>query len=142
MAPGKSLAGAAVATLICLSGSAFADEVKGAATVKVQDPKRGSIPELVYAYSTATPTSSAQETQSFQRDGVISELYVEVGDQFKKGDPLFDFGASPAAVVAYEQAKTTLSLAQRALERKQQLFKQKLATLIENSTRSLEQVRR
>jgi RND family efflux transporter MFP subunit len=120
--------GAAFAALVCLPGPAIADEVKGAAAVKVQDPKRGSIPELIFAYGTAGPTSSAQQTESFQRDGRVSEIFVEVGDQFKKGDKLLDFGASPAAVVAYEQAKTTLSQKQHALERKQQLFKQQLAT--------------
>jgi RND family efflux transporter MFP subunit len=120
--------GAAFAALVCLPGPAIADEVKGAAAVKVQDPKRGSIPELIFAYGTAGPTSSAQQTESFQRDGRVSEIFVEVGDQFKKGDKLLDFGASPAAVVAYEQAKTTLSQKQHTLERKQQLFKQQLAT--------------
>jgi len=124
----RFLLSAAAAALIFLNGAAIADEVKGAAAVKVQDPKRGSIPELIYAYGTATPTSSATQTASFQRDGMVSELYVEVGDQFKMGDKLLDFGASPAAVVAYEQAKTTEAIKKRSLERKQQLFKQQLAT--------------
>jgi membrane fusion protein (multidrug efflux system) len=44
------------------------------------------------------------------------------------GDPLLDFGASPAAVVAYEQAKTTKTLAERSFARQQQLFKQQLTT--------------
>jgi membrane fusion protein (multidrug efflux system) len=135
----RFLLSAAIAALICLRGPAIADEVKGAAAVKVQDPKRGSIPELIYAYGTATPTSSATQTASFQRDGQVSEIFVEVGDQFRKGDKLLDFGASPAAVVAYEQAKTTLSLKQHALERKQQLFKQQLATRddVENAEKDL-----
>ena len=124
----RFLLSAAAAALIFLNGAAIADEVKGAAAVKVQDPKRGSIPELIFAYGTATPTSSATQTESFQRDGMVSELYVEVGDQFKMGDKLLDFGASPAAVVAYEQAKTTEAIKKRTLERKQQLFKQQLAT--------------
>jgi len=124
----RLLLGAAFVALLCLPGPAIADEVKGAAAVKVQDPKRGSIPELIFAYGTAGPTSSAQQTASFQRDGMVSELYVEVGDQFKKGDKLLDFGASPAAVVAYEMAKTTEAIKKRTLERKQQLFKQQLAT--------------
>src|SRR5712675_836011 len=124
----RLLLGAALAALICLHGSAIAEEVKGYALVKVQDPKRGSIPDMVYGYGTATPTSSATVTASFQRDGQVADIFVEIGDQFKMGDPLLDFGASPAAVVAYEQAKTTLSLKQHALERKQQLFKQQLAT--------------
>ncbi len=136
----RLLLGAAVAALMCVSTAAFADdEVKGAALVKVQDPKQGVVPNLVIAYGTATPTSSATQTASFQRDGMVSELYVEVGDQFKKGDKLLDFGASPAAVVTYKQAQTTLSLKQHALERKQQLFKQQLATRddVENAEKDL-----
>src|ERR1700736_5829138 len=119
---------AATAALIFLSGSASADEVKGSAAVKVQDPKRGSIPDVVYGYGSATPSSGATVTASFQRDGQISDIFVEVGDQFKIGDPLLDFGASPAAVVAYEQAKTTKALAERSFARQQQLFKQQLTT--------------
>jgi membrane fusion protein (multidrug efflux system) len=122
------LLSAAIASLVFLHGPALADEVKGAAAVKVQDPKRGSIPELIIAHGVAIPATSATQTASLQRDGMISEIYVEVGDQFKKGDKLLDFGASPAAVVAYEQALTTLSQKQHALERKQQLFKLQLAT--------------
>jgi RND family efflux transporter MFP subunit len=124
----RFLLGAATAALVCLHGAAIADEVKGTAAVKVQDPKRGSIPELIYAYGTATPTSAATVTASFQRDGQIADIFVEVGDQFKKGDKLLDFGASPAAVVAYEQAKTTKTLAERSYARQQQLLKQQLTT--------------
>jgi RND family efflux transporter MFP subunit len=124
----RHLLGAALASLIFLQGSAIADEVKGIATVKVQDPKRGSIPDMVYAYGTATPSSSATVTASFQRDGQVADILVEVGDQFKKGDTILDFGASPAAVVAYEQAKTSKALAERSLARQQQLLKQQLTT--------------
>src|ERR1700704_6923103 len=119
---------AATVALIFLHGSAIAEEVKGIATVKVQDPKRGSIPDMVYAYGTAPPRSAATVTESFQRDGRISDIFLEVGDQFKKGDPLLDFGAAPAAVIAYEMAKTTEAIKNRPLERKKKLFKQQLAT--------------
>jgi RND family efflux transporter MFP subunit len=124
----RLLLGAALASLICLHGSAIAEEVKGYALVKVQDPKRGSIPDMVYGYGTATPTSAATVTASFQRDGQVADIFVEVGDQFKMGEPLLDFGASPAAVVAYEQAKTTKALAERSFARQQQLLKQQLTT--------------
>ena len=124
----RLLPGAVLAALICLYGSAIAEEVKGYALVKVQDPKRGSVPDMVYGYGTATPTSAATVTASFQRDGQVADIFVEVGDQYKMGDPLLDFGASPAAVVAYEQAKTTKALAERSYARQQQLFKQQLST--------------
>jgi RND family efflux transporter MFP subunit len=124
----RFLLSAALASLILLNGSASADEVKGYALVKVQDPKRGSIPDMVYGYGTATPTSAATVTASFQRDGQVADIFVEVGDQFKMGDQLLDFGAAPAAVVQYEQAKTTKTLAERSFARQQQLFKQQLTT--------------
>jgi RND family efflux transporter MFP subunit len=96
--------------------------------VKVMDPKRGSIPQLVDAYGTATQRASAMVTESFERDGEVTDIFVEVGSQVKMGDPLIDFGASPTAVLAYEQAKTTKSLAEHSLARQQQLFKQQLIT--------------
>jgi RND family efflux transporter MFP subunit len=124
----RLLLGAGVAALIFLNGAVKADEVRGIAAVKVQDPKRGSIPEVVYAVGQATPKQGAMKTESFQRDGQVSDILVEVGDQFKQGDPLLDFGASPQAVINYEQAKTSLELAKNQLSRKKVLLKQQLAT--------------
>jgi biotin carboxyl carrier protein len=91
---------AALAGVICLSGPAIGDEVKGV---------------------------RSGESVSFQRDGMISDIYVKVGDQFRKGDRLLDFGASPQAVVTYKQAQMTVTLKKHALERKLQLFRQKQA---------------
>jgi RND family efflux transporter MFP subunit len=115
----------ALISLIALHGSAWAD-VKASALVQVGNPKRGSIPDTLVGYGTVDSENTL--TRSFQRDGQIANIMVEVGDQFKKGDPLLEFGAAPAAVVAYEQAKTTLRLAQGTLALTKQLFDQKLAT--------------
>jgi membrane fusion protein (multidrug efflux system) len=117
-------------TVVCLillqrSDRAVA-EIKGLALVQVVDPKRGAIPDLVVGHGVVESDNTL--TRSFQRDGQVSDLMVEVGDQFKKGDPLLNFGASPAAVVAYEQAKTTLRLAQGTRDRTMQMVKLKLAT--------------
>ena len=109
-----------------LPGSALA-EVKGLALVQVKDPARGFLPDTVTAYGIVESENTL--TRSFQRDGQVSNIMVEVGDQFKKGEPLLEFGASPAALVAYEQAKTTLRLAQGSLARAQQMLKLKLITL-------------
>jgi RND family efflux transporter MFP subunit len=107
-----------------LPGTARA-EVKGIALVQVQDPKRGSIPNTLVGYGVVESENTL--TRSFQRDGQISNIMVEVGDQFKKGDPLLDFGAAPAAVIAYEQAKTALRLAQGTVARVKQLLDLRLA---------------
>lgn len=116
----------AIACLVLAYAPARADEVKGTALVKVEDPQQGTIPQLVR--SQGSVEAQTLKNESFQRDGQVSNIMVEVGDQFKKGDPLLDFGASPAAVVAYEQAKTALRLAESTLARTQSMFKLKLVT--------------
>jgi RND family efflux transporter MFP subunit len=103
-----------------------AAEVKGMARVQVSDPKQGSIPDIVFGYGVVESDNTL--TRSFPRDGQVSDILVEVGDQFKKGDPLLNFGAAPAAVVAYEQAKTALVLAQRTKDRAKRMFDLKLVT--------------
>jgi len=83
-----------VAGLILSAASAGLIGLCSPTVVKAQnDPKRGSIPEVIYAYGMAVPVSSGQQTASFQRDGMIADIYVKVGDGFKKGDRLLDFGA-------------------------------------------------
>jgi RND family efflux transporter MFP subunit len=124
----RFLPSAAIVSMIFLHSAAHGQEIKGVALVQAQDPKRGSIPDMVYGYGIATPSSGSTLTASFQRDGRVSDIMVQVGDQFKMGDTLLDFGASPAAVVAYEQAKTALTLAKNSLARANQLFKLQLAT--------------
>src|ERR1700730_10490038 len=105
----RILPSAVIVSMIILHGAAHGHEIKGVALVQAQDPKRGSIPDMVYGYGIAAPSSGSTLTANFQRDGRVSDIMVQVGDQFKMGDTLLAFGASPAAVVAYEQAKTALT---------------------------------
>ncbi len=115
-----------LALVAAMLNSTARAEVKGIALVQIQAPKRGSIPNTLAGYGVVESENTL--TRSFQRDGQISNIMVEVGDQFKKGDPLLDFGAAPAAVIAYEQAKTALRLAQGTVARTKQLLDLKLAT--------------
>lgn len=115
----------AIGLAIFLHAPAWA-QVKGVALVKVDDPMQGTIPKIVHGHGTVLPQTI--KTESFQRDGQVSDILVEVGEQFKMGDPLLDFGASPAAVVAYEQAKSALRLAEGTRARAAELVKLKLAT--------------
>jgi membrane fusion protein (multidrug efflux system) len=119
-----------VCVAVCLvfaqcAGRASA-EVKGYALVQVAEPKRGTVPDVVMGYGVVESDNTL--TRSFQRDGQVADIMVEVGDQFKKGDPLLNFGPAPAAVVAYEQSKTALRLAQSSLDRAKKMFALKLAT--------------
>src|SRR3979411_1500127 len=90
-------------TVVCLAllqqSDRAAAEIKGSARVQVAAPQRGAIPDLVVGHGVVESDNTV--TRSFQHDCQVSDILVEVGDQFKKGDPLLNFGASPAAVVAY-----------------------------------------
>jgi RND family efflux transporter MFP subunit len=116
----------AVCLVFALTVGRAAAEVKGYALVQVAEPNRGKIPDVVMGYGVVESDNTL--TRSFQRDGQIADIMVEVGDQFKKGDPLLNFGPAPAAVVAYEQSKTALRLAQSSLDRAKKMFGLKLAT--------------
>jgi multidrug efflux pump subunit AcrA (membrane-fusion protein) len=101
---------AALTTLICLSDPAMGDGAKGGAAVKVQDRNLGLTPELIDAYGMVVPTSSAQITMSFQRDGVIADIYVKVGDQFKKGDKLLTLKDSEILTATFDGVVTAISV--------------------------------
>jgi RND family efflux transporter MFP subunit len=132
-------------TILCLLDGYGSDraaaEVKGSARVQVADPMKGSILDLIPGYGIVESDNTL--TRSFQRDGQVSDIMVEVGDRFVKGDPLLNFGASPAALVAYEQAKTSLRLAEGTRDRTKRLFDLKLATrdLLETAEKALSDAR-
>jgi hypothetical protein len=63
-----------------LQGAAQAQDIKGAALVDAQNPERGSIPDMIYGYGIAAPSSGGTLTASFQRDGRISDIKVQVDD--------------------------------------------------------------
>ena len=64
--------------LIALHGSARAD-VKASALVQVADPKRGSISDTLIGYGIVESENTL--TRSFQRDGLIAEIMVEVAEK-------------------------------------------------------------
>ena len=120
---------AATVALIVFNGYARAEEeIQGIALVKVEDPKKGTIPDTVSGYGQIAPSSGSSSTFSFQRDGLVTKFYVEVGDPVKKGDKLLDFETAPDIITAYQQAVAIFKLAQSTKTRTAQLYSQQLAT--------------
>jgi membrane fusion protein (multidrug efflux system) len=115
--------------LVLFQGIARAEEeIQGIALVKVEDPKKGTIPDTVSGWGSISPSSGSSSTLSFQRDGLVSKFYVEVGDPVKKGDKLLDFETAPDIITAYQQAAAIFKLAQSTKTRTAQLYAQQLAT--------------
>jgi RND family efflux transporter MFP subunit len=124
-----ALALTTLVTLVLFQGIARAEEeIQGIALVKVEDPKKGTIPDTVAGYGQIAPSSGSSSTFSFQRDGLVQKFYVEVGDPVKKGDKLLDYETAPDVVTAYQQAAAILKLAQSTKTRTAQLYAQQLAT--------------
>jgi membrane fusion protein (multidrug efflux system) len=120
---------AAVMALTFLHGHARAEEeIQGIALVKIEDPKKGTIPDMVHGYGTISPSSGSSSTFSFQRDGLVAKFHVEVGDPVKKGDQLLDYDTAPDVVTSYQQAAAILKFVQSTRARTAQLYAQQLAT--------------
>jgi multidrug efflux pump subunit AcrA (membrane-fusion protein) len=78
--------------------------------VSAQEPNRGSIPETIYAYGMVAPMSSVQVTLSFQRDGMIADISVKVGDRFKKGDNLLRVLDGEIVTAEFDGVVTAISV--------------------------------
>jgi membrane fusion protein (multidrug efflux system) len=124
-----TLALTTLVALVLLQGAARAEEeIQGIALVRIQDPKKGTIPDMVSGSGSISPSSGSSSTFSFQRDGLVTKFYVEVGDPVKKGDKLLEFETAPDVVTAYQQAAAILKLAQSTKTTTAQLYSQQLAT--------------
>jgi membrane fusion protein, multidrug efflux system len=120
---------AAIVTLTFFHGLARAEEeIQGIALVRIEDPKKGTIPDMVHGYGTISPSSGSSSTFSFQRDGFVAKFHVEIGDPVKKGDKLLDYDTAPDVVTSYQQAAAILKFVQSTRARTGQLYAQQLAT--------------
>jgi membrane fusion protein (multidrug efflux system) len=96
--------------------------------VSTQTPVRGSIPDTVTAYGTATPALNGGMTLSVQSDGRVLQLFVTPGAPVKAGRRLLDFEISAAARSNYEQTLSAVKLARDEQTRTARLLSQQLAT--------------
>jgi membrane fusion protein, multidrug efflux system len=117
------LAGLAISML---ASSALADPPSIA--VQTQPPRQGSVPDVLTVYGTAQPALDGGMTLSFQQEGRVVVIAVTPGETVYEGERLLDFGASPAAMAAYQQAVSALSTARQQRAHTAQLLAQQLAT--------------
>jgi membrane fusion protein (multidrug efflux system) len=106
---------------------ALADDPPSVA-VQTEQPRDGVVPDLLVAYGSAAPALDGGMTLSFQQDGRVLAIPVTPGETVRSGDPLLEFGASAAAVSAYQQAVSGLTAARQQRNHAAQLLGQQLAT--------------
>ena len=122
MSAGAHAAGAANAS----AGDDAADQpVVSVQTVRVQ---RAIIAQPVRAYGIVAASASNLTTVNLPYLARIVQMRVQAGQSVTRGTPLFVVQADPAAVLAANQAKSALTLAQGELARTQSLYDKGLAT--------------
>ena len=115
--------------LLGMASRAYAQPAETASVlVSTIMPRHGAVPETVTAYGTAAPGPGTTITLSLPRAGQVQDLRAESGVSVRSGEKLLTFGASPAAVQAYDQAVAGLALAQKEQAHTAQLLSQQLAT--------------
>jgi membrane fusion protein (multidrug efflux system) len=106
---------------------ALADDPPSVA-VQTEKLRVGVVPDLLVAYGSAAPALDGSMTLSFQQDGRVLAIHVTPGEAVHSGDRLLEFGASAAAVSAYQQAVSGLTAARQQRNHAAQLLGQQLAT--------------
>jgi len=117
--------------LALLAISTFANDALAdppSVAVQTQPPRQGSVPDVLTVYGTAQPALDGGMTLSFQQEGRVVAIAVAPGETVHAGERLLDFGASPTAIAAYEQAVSALSAARQQRAHTAQLLAQQLAT--------------
>ena len=104
------------------------DSDKISAAVTTQAVHQGNLPDIISAYGTATPAIDAASTLNIQAEGAVTQFDVTAGIAVHRGQHLLTFTLSPAAAAAYQQARTTLSVALAQREHTAQLLSYQLAT--------------
>ena len=115
--------------LASCGGSSTADQAgEPSVLVSVAKPTRGSLPQSVEAFGSATPATNGAETISMAQPGQVTSLAVTPGASVRAGQALATFMVAPTARSTYLQAEEALVAAQKQRDSTAQLLTQQLAT--------------
>ncbi|MGI4861834.1 MAG: efflux RND transporter periplasmic adaptor subunit [Janthinobacterium lividum] len=110
------------------AASAPASGVQATAAVATVAPRRGIIAQPVLAYGKVTASAASLHAINLPYAARVDQILVPAGQAVRKGAPLLQVTADPAALLATQQAVSALQLAQVDHDRMQALLAQHLAT--------------
>jgi membrane fusion protein, multidrug efflux system len=122
------LAALVLAAAVFATASAQQQPAEPSVLVRTMPPRQGSLAVTVRAYGLVQTAPGATLDISMPRPGQVLHLRVVAGQHVNAGDPLFEYGAEPADLLAYQQAQSALTLARQERTHVASLFAQKLAT--------------
>lgn len=89
---------------------------------------RHTLSASVTAYGRVQPDPDHLTSITLPRAGLVSRVWVRLGQRVSKDQPLLELATAPTARMEYQQAQAAVDFAQGKLAQMQSLFKQKLAT--------------
>lgn len=119
---------AAVLAVLPAAALAQGDAPQPSVLVTTATPHEGSLPRTLTAYGAVQAAPGSSETLSLLRAGQVTRVLVAPGQTVRQGQPLLVVSADPAALAAFRQAVTALTLAQGERGRVAQMLAQHLAT--------------
>jgi membrane fusion protein, multidrug efflux system len=96
------------------------------ALVRVARLERHPLPTTLTVFGEVA--TGKVEAVSFPRAGQVSSLLVVAGERVQRGAPLAMLASDPSTEMAYEQAASSVNLAQNELHRQERLLQLQLAT--------------
>ncbi len=115
----------AVAIGIWADGSRACAQTFAVETARVE---QRVLPRTLVAYGTVAPDPETVTTVAVPRPGIVTRVFVRLGQAVRAGDPLVGFESSPAALAEYDQARAALTFAKENLAHVERLFAAQLAT--------------
>ena len=115
--------------LVACSGRLLAQDVQ-TPSVLVETIQLSSKPvgNTVIAYGQVEPDPDAIRVISLPRAGLITQIFVRVGEQVAAGDPLLVMDTTPDTRLQYVQATAAQIYAEGQLARMRELLSERLAT--------------
>ncbi|MHB8621990.1 MAG: efflux RND transporter periplasmic adaptor subunit [Sulfuricaulis sp.] len=110
--------------------------------VQVVPVARHSLKDTVTAFGRVLSDSEQASAITLPRAGLVSRLWVRLGQRVTAGQALLKLDTAPATNMQYQQAEAAANFSRTDLERVQRLFREQLATREQVSTaiRSLRDV--
>jgi len=114
-----------IAMAVSLSRLAAAEPTAFVQTAPIE---KRTFTRTLTAYGATQPDSASVMSINVPRAGVISRVWVRVGQLVEEGARLLDLDTSPMASMQYQQAQAAVEYARNRLKREEELFHTQLTT--------------
>lgn len=119
----------ALAALAFMANAAVTQEKTGASVlVETATVVSQQVRQTISAYGVVEPDPNALTVVALPRAGLITRLFVRLGERVKAGDPLLVLDTAPGTRMEFVQAEAGRKYAEGQLERSRHLFAEQMAT--------------